>query len=75
MRFIEFNNGMKFLVIREFDYKHNHYLQVASVTEDVKYFFLWQKNKDVVEFVEDGELLLELTNLIAEDLTRKINKK
>ena len=74
MRFIEFNNGMKFLVIREFDYKHNHYLQVASVTEDVKYFFLWQKDAETIEFVEDGRLILDMLKIVVEDLKRFTNK-
>ena len=68
MRYIELKNGTKFLVLTEVDYCQNHYLYVASVTEEVKYFFMWQKDIDTIEFVEDGQLLLDLMNIVLEQL-------
>ena len=74
MRYVELDDGMKFLVLTELDYEKNHYLYVASVTEDVKYFFLWQKDADTIEFVEDGRLILDMLNIVVEDLKRFTNK-
>ena len=74
MRYVELDDGMKFLVLTELDYEKNHYLYVASVTEDVKYFFLWQKDADTIEFVEDGRLILDMLKIVVEDLKRFTNK-
>ena len=74
MRYIELKNGIKFLVLTELDYEKNHYLYVASVTPDVKYFFLWQKDADTIEFVEDGRLIMEMLNIVVDDLKKLTNK-
>ena len=74
MRYVELDDGMKFLVLTELDYEKNHYLYVASVTEDVKYFFLWQKDAETIEFVEDGRLILDMLKIVVEDLKRFTNK-
>ena len=74
MRYVELDDGMKYLVLTELDYEKNHYLYVASVTEDVKYFFLWQKDAETIEFVEDGRLILDMLKIVVEDLKRFTNK-
>ena len=74
VRFIELDNGIKFCVITELDFEANHYLYVASVTKDVKYFFL-KKQEEKVEFVEDGELILNLLNMVTDFIGELDNKQ
>ncbi len=75
-RIVELTNGLKFVELAKIGYDSNQFLFVASLTEDIKFLFLQkgESDSDVIP-VEDGELILQLTERVQEEVFPRIKEQ
>ena len=75
-RIVELTNGLKFVELAKIGYDGNQFLFVASLTEDIKFLFLQKGESDAdVIPVEDGELILQLTERVQEEVFPRIQEQ
>lgn len=67
MKFIELENGKKFLVLSKHELDGENYMFLAGVSENPVYLFVKVLEGDEVEPVNDEELLKRLSFLAAKD--------
>ena len=73
-KFLKLTNGLKFLVLEKVEFEGERYFWLASVTEDVQYVFARLLDNNGLEPVTDGDLLLNLTNMVTEKVLKKDNE-
>ena len=67
-KYLQLDNGLKFVVLDRIQLDGQGYLFLASVTEEVQYIFARTVDPDGIEPVVDGELLLKLTTLVSKKI-------
>lgn len=71
-RVIELDNGLKFAQLSKVEHENNKYLFVVSLTESPKFLFLERgKNKEEIIPIEDGKLILKLTQIVQEQISKQ----
>ena len=72
-KYIELDNGLKFLVLSKHTVDDNDYLFLVSVTKKPTYVFTKVIDEDTLEPVEDPVVLTKLTQLLSESLQKEFS--